>query len=104
MIFTLSAQPNLKPPIQFSNSDKMYHLLEYGGLGLLLARAIRSTGRLRSALHVGLLALCFGIVVGTCDEMFQSTVPGRQSSGFDLMADTLGIAVAQLVYGAWARE
>ena len=48
MIFVLSAQPHLKPPIQFENSDKLYHLAEYGGLGLLLARTIRAAGRFRS--------------------------------------------------------
>jgi VanZ family protein len=104
MIFFLSAQPNLKPPVQFENSDKLYHLAEYGGLGLLLARAMRVSGRFRTTLQVGLAALCLGIVVATCDELFQSTVPGRESSGFDLMADTIGLAIAQLVYIGWARE
>ena len=104
LIFVLSAQPHLKPPIQFENSDKLYHLAEYGGLGLLLARAIRAAGRFRSGLQVGLMALCLGIVVATCDELFQSTVPGRESSGFDLLADTIGLAIAQLVYRAAVRE
>ena len=104
VIFVLSAQPNLKPPVQFENSDKLYHLAEYGGLGLLLARAIRGSGRFQSGLQVGLMALCLGIVVATCDELFQSTVPGRESSGFDLLADTIGLAIAQLVYRAAARE
>src|SRR6266436_1096633 len=41
VIFSLSAQPNLRPPFEFQNSDKLCHLLEYGGLGLLLGRAVR---------------------------------------------------------------
>ena len=104
LIFVISAQPNLKPPLQFDNSDKLYHLAEYGGLGLLLARAIRATGRFAHGVHAGLAALCVGIVIATADEMFQSTVPGRIASGFDLMADTLGLIAAVLVYAAWARE
>jgi VanZ family protein len=103
VIFILSAQQNLKPPVQFENSDKLYHLAEYGGLGLLLARATRASGRFKSNLQVGLVVLCLGIVVATCDELFQSTVPGRESSGFDLMADTIGLAIAQFVYAAWSR-
>ena len=103
VIFVLSAQPHLKPPIQFENSDKLYHLAEYGGLGLLLGRAVRASGRFQGGLQVGLVALCLGIVVATCDELFQSTVPGRECSGFDLMADTIGLAIAQFVYAAWSR-
>src|SRR5262245_25865632 len=33
VIFTLSAQPDLTPPTSFENSDKYWHMLEYGGLG-----------------------------------------------------------------------
>ena len=51
-----------------------------------------------------LLALSFGILVGTGDEYFQSFVPGRQSSPFDLLADTVGLILAQLVYLAFTRE
>ena len=40
VIFGLSAQPNLKPPLSFENADKFFHMLEYGGLGFLLAREI----------------------------------------------------------------
>src|SRR5262245_2017988 len=104
VIFTLSAQPNLKPPLDFGNSDKVYHLLEYGGLGLLLARAIRTTDRFRPGLQVALAAMCVGIVVATTDELFQSTVPGRIPSGFDLLADTVGLALAQILFRLWARE
>ena len=104
VIFFVSAQPNLKPPLDFGNSDKLYHLLEYGGLGLLLARAIRTTDRFRPGLQVALAATCVGIVVATADEFFQSTVPGRISSGFDLLADTVGLALAQIVHRLWARE
>jgi VanZ family protein len=41
--------------------------------------------------------------VGTCDELFQSTVAGRQSSGLDLAADALGAGLAQLFYRALGR-
>src|SRR6185295_10991524 len=50
-----------------------------------------------------LIAICLGIMVGTCDELFQSTVPGRQSDVFDLMADTAGLTLAQLVLRVISR-
>ena len=102
LIFFLSAQPNLQPPLHFNGADKVAHLIEYGILGALLARAVSASWN-ASRTAVALLAVCIGIVVGTCDELFQSTVPGRQSSGFDLMADAAGVTIAQIVIRALAR-
>ena len=73
IIFFLSAQPSLTPPLQFANSDKLYHVGEYFGLGILLVRAIRASSPSMRVLNAALVALCLGIVVGTGDEMFQST-------------------------------
>jgi len=101
VIFTLSAQPHLRAPIEFQNSDKLYHLMEYGGLGLLMARALRSTLPGSSPVALGLVALGLGIVIAASDERFQSTVPGRESSAYDALADTLGVAAAQWLY--WRR-
>ena len=104
VIFTLSAQPNLQPPIRFEQSDKLYHLLEYGGLGFLLARALTPTFRKAAPLAVALIATSCGVVIGTTDECFQSTVPGRECSGFDLLADTTGVALAQIAFRLFARD
>ena len=104
MIVVLSAQPNLKPPVRFENSDKVLHVLEYFGLGILLVRALRTTFRITIPMNACLFALCLGIGVGTGDEVFQSTVPGRECSGLDLAADTVGLALAQLAYLALMRE
>ncbi len=98
VIIFLSAQPNLQPPIRFPNADKVYHLIEYLGLGVLLARAWRATGRMRRPLSAALVAISCGVVVGTSDEYFQSFIPGRQSSAFDLLADAAGLALAQFAY------
>src|SRR6185295_14844339 len=95
IIFMLSAQQNLAPPFHVPFSDKVAHILEYGGLGGLLGRAVMATWKGASFQHVALIAICLGIMVGTCDELFQSTVPGRQSDVFDLMADTAGLTLAQ---------
>jgi VanZ family protein len=104
VILALSAQPYLSPPFEFPNSDKVMHILEYFGFGLLLARALRPTARIRLPLVAALAALSIGIVVGTSDEYLQSFVPGRSSDPMDLLADTVGLTLAQLVYLAFTRE
>jgi VanZ family protein len=103
VIFVVSAQPGLKPPLKFSNSDKVAHILEYGGLGFLLARAFRTVPATASPLAAGLVALAIGAVIGASDEVFQATVPGRVSSSLDWLADVIGLALAQLAY-LWAKQ
>jgi VanZ family protein len=94
VIFSLSAQPYLRPPMEFKNSDKIWHLLEYGGLGLLLGRALRAGLAARPALAAGAGALVLTSLVGAADEIFQRTVPGRESSVLDWTADTAGAVLA----------
>ena len=104
LIFVVSAQPRLHPPLTFQNSDKLAHLLEYGVLGLLLARAIRASLPRRSWLAVSMLSLGLGLGIGAADEFFQSFVPGRDSTVFDWIADGTGLTFAHLAYLATARE
>jgi VanZ family protein len=104
IIFVLSAQPNLQPPLTFQNSDKLVHVLEYGGLGLLFAWALRATTPARSWTFVSLVALGTGLCIGAGDEYFQSFIRGRESSVFDWLADGSGLTLAQLAYLAFARD
>jgi VanZ family protein len=104
VIAVLSSQAHLRPPLEFRYGDKIMHVLEYFGLGVLVARALRASMRIHLPLVASLLALSFGIVVGTGEEYLQSFVPGRVSSPFDLLADTAGLMLAQLVYLAFTRE
>jgi VanZ family protein len=103
-IFVVSAQSRLQPPLTFNQSDKFYHFLEYGLLGLLLARAFRATMRDLSPLVVALVAVSCGIVVGTSDEYFQSFIPGRDSNALDLAFDTVGLALAQVGFRLLVRD
>ena len=98
LIITLSAQPYLQAPLKFHNADKLCHLAEYGMLGLLLARALRGTLRIRIPLAAAAMAIVFGSLFGAGDEYFQSFIPGRDSSIYDWMADTSGVVLAQIVY------
>jgi VanZ family protein len=104
VIFVLSAQPGLQSPLRFQNGDKVMHLLEYGGLGLLFARAVLASFPARPWVFVSLLALFTGLGIGAGDEYFQSYIPGRESSVFDWLADGTGLTLAQLAYLALARE
>ena len=104
VIFALSAQPGLQPPLHFQNSDKLMHLLEYGGLGLLMARALRASLPARSWAFVVLLALGIGLGIAAGDEYFQSFVPNRDSSAFDWVADGTGLTFAQLAFLAAGRD
>jgi VanZ family protein len=104
VIFVLSAQPNLKPPIQWQQSDKIYHLAEYIGLGVLLSRAMRGTFPARRLMMATVLAVVLGWCVAAGDEYFQSFIPGRDSSVFDFMADAAGIIIAQLATLLLSRD
>ena len=104
LIFTLSAQPRLVAPLDFQNSDKLIHLCEYGVLGLLLARAIRRSWPWRSIAAAALSTLVIGLAIAGCDEWFQSTVPGRDSSVFDWYADGFGLVLSQLLALALGRD
>lgn len=98
IIFVLSAQANLSTPLGFDKADKLMHMLEYGVLGFLLSRALRASARIRSALRVALIVVAVGSLIGVCDEIFQSFIPGRDSSVEDWLADFTGLLFAQLIY------
>jgi VanZ family protein len=98
LIFVVSAQPRLRPPVSFHNADKFAHVVEYGILGFLLARALRGDAPSRDPLRNGLIALGIGLAVGAVDETFQSIVPGRESSVRDFFADACGLVLAQLAW------
>lgn len=104
IIFVLSAQPGLRPPFKFQNSDKLMHMLEYGGLGWLLVRALRATMPARSFVFTSMLAIGLGLGIAAGDEYFQSFVPGRDSTVFDWLADGTGLTFAQLAFLATARD
>jgi VanZ family protein len=103
LILTLSAQPNLRPPLHLAFGDKISHVLEYFGLGTLLARAVRA-GRGAASTRAFMTAIALGVMVGIGDEILQSFVPGRVSDVFDVLADASGVLLAQIVFRLAVRE
>lgn len=80
----------------------MAHLTEYAGLGFLISRALMHTypARLKWVL---LIAPILGTLYGISDELHQSFVPGRDCSGWDVLADFFGSSIGVLIYVAIHR-
>ena len=98
-IFTLSSIAH--PPELPAGSDKDLHALLYSGLGFLLARALAGgldrTVTLTMAISTTVLVALYGV----SDELHQYFVPPRQVEVLDVVADTIGAAVAAFALYAW---
>lgn len=104
MVQVLGAQPDLQVPSLFPNVDKVVHLMEYLGLGVFLARALRASFRTPAPLRTSLMAVGIGLAMGAADELLQAFVPNRMSSVNDLLADATGLLIAQFVFLLVVRE
>lgn len=100
----LGSQQDLQVPMLFPNVDKVVHVLEYLGIGVLLARACRASYALPVPIGTALFAVGVGLCIGATDEFVQSFVPGRMSSVNDLLADATGLLIAQFVFLLVVRE
>lgn len=87
-IFHFSSESQPMPALTEHVWDKLLHLTEYAGLGLLWCRALRSEGVGWSA-AIALAAVAV-MLYGASDEWHQSFVPLRDSSVRDWLADMLG--------------
>jgi VanZ family protein len=94
LIFFLSSLPNPLPALTSRVSDKVLHLVEYGGLCLLLGAALRLSG-VRAG-RATALALLLGSLYGASDEFHQAFVPNRSCDVRDWLADTAGAALGAL--------
>jgi VanZ family protein len=95
LVLYFSSRPHLSLPAGIPHLDKVAHFAEYALLGWLLRRALAMTlpgRRGATAMAIVLLAL-----LGAGDELFQSTVPGRDSSAWDWLGDLLGGTTGALV-------
>lgn len=101
LIALLSSTPQLTPPGAGSGTDKLAHLVEFGMMGGLLARAwaVSGVGNVRLRL---LLALAFGALFALFDERFQGLF-GRETSTADWVADVVGVT-AGAALDAWLRR
>lgn len=96
IIWTLSSMPL---NINIQGIDKTAHIIEYSGLGFLMAFGFGVTRENfeTKALYSMLLSLLIGIT----DEIHQQFVPTRSMDFLDLMADLIGITFGILCWLAF---
>ena len=71
--------------------DKLLHLIEYFIFGTLLFFIFFFTSK-----KPEFISLILGIFYSLIDELYQSTVIGRDSSGYDVIADIIGLILSIL--------
>ncbi|HVP66775.1 MAG TPA: VanZ family protein [Anaeromyxobacteraceae bacterium] len=93
LIFYLSAQSNPLPflPRAILSQDKVLHVVEYGGLGVLVAWGLWTLRVPPRRAFV--IALLVASAYGASDEFHQYFVPNRECDVFDWTADTVGAAL-----------
>ncbi len=89
----LSSQERIEMMPGFDGSDKLVHLICFGGLAGSVCMALGQRGWRRVWLPI-LLVSVYGIV----DEIHQSYTPGRTSSAADWVADTVGATLGTIAY------
>jgi VanZ family protein len=76
---------------------KLAHLSEYALLGILAARALRTSPRTLFQRRWFLISVCLIVGYALLDEYHQSFVPSRTASIFDSLIDSVGGLVALIV-------
>jgi hypothetical protein len=90
VIFYLSGQPHIRLGI----SDKIAHAAEYFLFAWLVIPAIRDTAPVTAARYAIAVGIVTSVLYGVTDEFHQGFVPGRDASGYDLLADAIGACLA----------
>ncbi len=82
----------------YYHMDKVAHLFLYFGLGILLHLTFRNSENIVLKKYAAIFAVLLGIIYGITDEFHQSFVPGRSSNIHDLLADGIGVTIAQIIF------
>ncbi|MEA1997573.1 MAG: VanZ family protein [Gemmatimonadota bacterium] len=86
----------------FSSFDKVVHMIEFGILGILLAKAVY--GQKKGDRHLYWLCILAAALYGGLDELHQYFVPGRSNEWSDFAADALGAFFLTWGWLAWKGE
>ena len=93
VILSVSSVPDQSMPKTWLLTwDKPIHMVEYFILGILAMKSMNSISY-RTLMIVVPLAILFGGL----DEYLQSFISGRFSSGWDVLADTIGLIIGSLL-------
>jgi VanZ family protein len=102
-ILTATSLPSsILPDAHVRYADKGVHFIMYGGLGLLLARAMHNPPR-TTRLRVILAAFLLVAAIGGLDEWHQRYIQGRSTELADWMADSVGGLLGALIWVAGDR-
>ncbi len=74
--------------------DKVQHLLAFGGMQVLLHRAVQHRYLFSSALKTLLVTALACTSFGALIELWQTALPYRSGEWGDLLADAVGVALA----------
>lgn len=94
MIFGVSSIP--QGPLHLTCirvSDKLAHMAEYAGFGLFLSVAFRMSVKNPRSWILTVVVVLVGATTGALDELYQSTVPGRELDILDWVADVVGLVL-----------
>jgi VanZ family protein len=97
MIFGLSSIPGLSSDdLRFPTGfDKIVHFIEYAIFAMLYYRGL-SYGGVRIRWSIVIIVILSGIAFAALDEMYQSYIPRRDSSLYDLVMDSAGVVAGTL--------
>ena len=99
VIFVQSSIPYFSPPsFGFSFQDKIIHVAVFGILGFLATRAFYYNSNETLKKYAILIGIIISLFYGISDEIHQSFVPGRYPEVGDVIADFVGIILAQLFF------
>ena len=92
LIISVSSIPgNSIPRFVLLSWDKLLHVVEYSILGYLAVNSFRTISKNQVII---VIISCVGFAC--FDELWQSLIPGRFSSGLDIIADGIGITVGAI--------
>jgi VanZ family protein len=78
--------------------DWLVHVVEYSLFGFLLARAFGRVLESKTGRRILLAALMLGALYAVSDEWHQRSVPTRDASVHDAVADMIGLALGAVIY------
>ena len=92
MIIGSSLEGNSIPKSYIFTLDKLLHIIEYFIFGILLFFVFFFTSN-----KPDVISFILGIFYSLIDELYQSTVIGRDSSALDVIADIIGLILSILL-------
>ncbi len=102
LTFVLTSIPNPRFDVPVPLSDKLEHLVFYGGTGCFFAFWRMASGA--SAARAAAQALLFATLAGCLDELHQYWIPGRRVDVLDWLADTAGGGCGAFLSGLLSRR